>query len=378
MKKISLVDTFAVGTFHEIFNSAFLVSVMVSYDYIQYWGTKSSIENQKNVLSKHNISNISYCEVWNICTSGLIGLLCRYIIAAINCIRIIRRLDVDSKIILMNNNPFLTLLYPLINRDVNIICHGEMELLEGKDNGKLAKFMTFLLKRAYLNKSLNPNLHFFVLGDSVLRNLKEIVPLENYSHFASFDHPYIFKDINYDQIKTLKYPLKIGVVSITTPSKGKTYLKQLLLSKSENVDIFHIGKIVDTGNELRDLGLKIVKRNENNELKREEYESWIRKMDFILFLYPTDNYRLTASGAIFECMSLGIPTISLRNDYFDYLRSKIGDFGLFFNSYDELSDTLKVLPINDVLLCRYRESIIKGRELFSPYYVGQTLSQKLY
>lgn len=378
MKKIVLIDTFAVGTFHEIFNSAFLKSVLVSFNDIQYWGTKSSIENQRKILSEVDLSSVSYCKVWNTQVSGLVGLLCRYIFAAISCICILRKIDKHSRVVVLNNNPFLSLLYPFIKREINIVCHGEMELLEGRDNGRLAKFMSYLLRRALIKKTVSSNLRFIVLGDAALNNLKFILPPGNYKQFSSIDHPYLFKKVDIRYTKYLSYPLNVGIIGITTPTKGKSFLKQLLISKSSEIEIVHIGKIDDSNNELKNLGLKIVKRDENNELQREEYEAWIKKMDFVLFLYPTDSYRLTASGAIFECISLGIPTISLRNDYFDYLRAKVGDFGLFYDSYEELKSFFVTSSQDNICFSRFDESILKGRNIFSPEFVGQTLSDKLY
>ena len=113
-------------------------------------------------------------------------------------------------------------------------------------------------------------------------------------------------------------------------------LKELLKIKADSIDIYHIGKISDNDSQLKNAGLKIVKRDSNNELSRDKYEAWIKKMNFILFLYPTDNYKLTASGAVFESFSMGIPVIALHNDYFDYLSSKIGDFGLFFDNFEQM------------------------------------------
>lgn len=52
---------------------------------------------------------------------------------------------------------------------------------------------------------------------------------------------------------------------------------------------------------------------------RDELEARVKKLDFILYLYPTDSYQLMASGAILDALSLQKPIIALKNDYFDYI-----------------------------------------------------------
>ena len=85
----------------------------------------------------------------------------------------------------------------------------------------------------------------------------------------------------------------------------------------------------------------------------------------------TDNYKLTASGAVFESFSMGIPVIALHNDYFDYLSSKIGDFGLFFDNFEQMKSFFAAPYEFDTE--RMFLSIKKARKLFT----SENVSKKL-
>lgn len=86
-------------------------------------------------------------------------------------------------------------------------------------------------------------------------------------------------------------------------------------------------------------------------LSRAELAARIGRLDYALFLYPPEEYELTASGSILEAINYEKPILSLRNDYFGYLFEKFGAFGVLFNSVDEmiaaLSSEIPTLPLHD-------------------------------
>ena len=144
-----------------------------------------------------------------------------------------------------------------------------MELINGNDDGKLAKIMTWLLHLHFRKNNMHGNFHYIVLGDSILKNLSSKLESEYSSYFSSIDHPYIFNDL---QTKSAnKARLSVGIIGITTPTKGLSMLKELLKIKADSIDIYHIGKISDNDSQLKNAGLKIIKRDYNNELSRDKY-----------------------------------------------------------------------------------------------------------
>ncbi len=359
-----LIDTFAVYGFHEVFNSSILIEASKTYHEVIYYGTKSSITNlQKNVVS-YNIDNVKFRFLPQIHGGLFIQLFIRYIISAIFTLLLIAQKH-EGDLVILNNNPFLSVLYPIIRRKIVIFCHGEMELLEKNNIGKFAKLQAYMLRFSFINRTLRDNIRFVVLGDSILVYLKNIIPLGNYKRFCSMDHPYIFNNDDDVRVDRINDEIKIGIVGITTPSKGLMELNLLLDKKNPKIHFYHIGKISDVDGALRKKGLYVVKRDAANNLSRIEYNSWIRRMDYLLFLYPSDNYRLTASGAIFESFSNFKPMICLSNNYFDYIFGKAGDIGYLFNSVDEMICFLSNFCFDKRRYESQIDSLRRGRALFS-------------
>ena len=362
--KIVLIDSFATYGFHEIFNASILLEASRTYESVVYHGTKSAILNLKKILACYNINNVSFSNLPQIHGKSIFSLLIRYLIATFLCIYLLNR-NRRNKIIIMNNNPFLSVFYSLIRQKVTIFCHGELELLDTIEMGKFAKLQSCLLKKAFFKNKMKDNMTFVVLGDSILNNLGKILPKENFKRFVSMDHPYIFHESPSQVRNTNESLIKIGIVGITTLSKGLKELECLLNHPMPNICIYHIGKIADEGDLLKHKGLYIVKRDKNNNLPREEYVKWINKMDYLLYLYPPTNYRLTASGAIFESFSNLKPIISLSNDYFNYIVRKTGDIGYIFDTIDEIVHFLKDFCFNKDDYEKQINALKNGKALFS-------------
>lgn len=372
MNKLTVIDTFATGSFHEMFNASFLLSSSYVFDEIEYIGTKSSINNQKKILSEYNIDNVKYYYVNQLEKAGVLWLVIKYLWAAINCFFKIRR--ANGNIIVLNNNPFLTPFFCLIKKNVSIICHGELELLGETKQGLFARIQSALLKKAFKKRTLSEKLSFVVLGDIIIKNLNNVLPPENIKRFKSIDHPYIFNYSSIDSITPLSNDcINIGIACVTNPSKGQGLLLNLLDGLSNpNINIYHIGKIFDHKNILKSKGLIIVKRGTNNELSRDHYLEWVSKMDLLLYLYPTDNYKMTASGAIFEAFSNLKPIIGLHNDYFDYILQKVGTIGYLYNTVEDIVDCM-----NNLKKCEIMKptSILERRIIFSPEIVKNQIKQ---
>ena len=77
-----------------------------------------------------------------------------------------------------------------------------------------------------------------------------------------------------------------------------------------------------------------------DHVSREELEKRIEELDIILFLYPCNSYKLMASGAILDALSMQKPIIALKNDYFEYIFKKYSAFGYLFDSIDEIIEVL--------------------------------------
>lgn len=368
METIAIIDAFSTNTFHEMFNVSILIEAAKLYNKVEYFGTYTSIENQKKILYRYHydISNVVYHYVSEIHGSNILKLVTRYVVSAIKTLHLVKTCK-GQRIVILNNNPFFCLLWSRIKSKVVIYCHGEMELLRFDKLGKLAYIQSKLLKKTFITNSIPQNIRLVVLGEAILTNLRCILPKTNYTHFKSQEHPYLFTVKPCFDVPVInKQIIKIGIVGITTKAKGWHILKGLLELKLNNVRFYHIGKISDPKQILTNLGLYIVPRNKDNELSRIDYEKWVSKMDYLLYLYSDDNYRLTASGALFEALSNIKPIITLRNSYFQYILKIIGEIGYMCKDEKELSTFLKNFVYDPEKYTLYINNIISGRDYFNP------------
>ena len=77
-----------------------------------------------------------------------------------------------------------------------------------------------------------------------------------------------------------------------------------------------------------------------------EMRTRIDQLDFILFFYNSETYRLTASGTIFDAISRKKPIIALRNDYFEYIFNKFGSIGYLVDSIEEMATLIQHIHSN--------------------------------
>ncbi|MFC6788921.1 hypothetical protein ACFQE0_04325 [Methylobacterium komagatae] len=69
----------------------------------------------------------------------------------------------------------------------------------------------------------------------------------------------------------------------------------------------------------------------------------IRAADFLLQL-PTDPYTFQASGAIMDMIVTQTPGIGIASDFSKYLESRVGKFGYFFETDDEIVEFMSHFP----------------------------------
>ena len=101
-------------------------------------------------------------------------------------------------------------------------------------------------------------------------------------------------------------------------------------------------------------------------LKQEKYDEYIKDIDYAIFLYKENNYKLTASATLFDAFSHLKPIIGLRNPYLEYYFEKMGDIGYLCDSYEEIKKLI-IDIINQQPNERYmnqQKNILEGRNQF--------------
>ncbi|MBC5615095.1 MULTISPECIES: glycosyltransferase [Bacteroides] len=369
--QIVVIDSFSFDSFHEMFNAEMLCIYSHLFLKVKYYGQNRNIENILKI--RPILDNVSFDLLKSFSGRGRWTLLGRYIWAALVTVKVILLNRKEKYIALNNNNPFLLpLLYvimPFVKSNIFVCCHGELELLlPNKSIGILAGIQGKILELFFLKKKVDEKLSFIVLGDSIMLNLKQLLPNYNYNRFGAINHPYKFDDdeVKFTPLSTTE--IRIGIIGQTNVAKGYSSLLQLaqtLKNRENNIKVIHIGKLVGDVALIRSLGIEVVDRDSNGELPREEYKRWIASLHYTLFLYPVDSYKLIASGALFESIASGKPIIALCNDYFKYVFNLTGNIGYLHSSIGELCSFLENMQVDAKEYCLLKRKLIAAQSLFS-------------
>lgn len=347
MRKIILLDTFSINNFHEIFNFCFLSSLLKGHktENIEYYADPSVITHLKKHASKENIPLervfFEFIDInkgkksWHIFYRHLKG-----------CFFTLRKFfnHKDSRIVVSQLNPYLALLYPLWRKKTNkvfIVCHGELEWLISNPPIYKPEFLYKVCIKVFFKYKFRENLQLIVLGDSIKNNLLNYTNKANVNSIKSIKHPYKFEDANGVKNTQNSGILKIGLIGSASIQKGFGELCSLAVYFKDNIAKGELEFNVIGGNNFdpKDYPLINFRRSVNSSfLSYEDFQKTIQGLDFVLYLYPLNSYKLTASGAFFDAVNHMKPIIALRNDYFKSFEDNFGKIGFLGNSIDDIKN----------------------------------------
>ncbi len=105
------------------------------------------------------------------------------------------------------------------------------------------------------------------------------------------------------------------------------------------------------------------------------YAKEVRAVDYSLFLYDRQGYRLRPSAGLFDAFAFAKPVIALKTPFIEHYFRELGDIGFLCEDYDALKDRVLAIlqsgPGEQYL--RQREALLRGRERFSPERLGERL-----
>ncbi|MDR2098096.1 MAG: hypothetical protein LBP37_06215 [Spirochaetaceae bacterium] len=213
-----------------------------------------------------------------------------------------------------------------------------------------------------------------VFGESILREIAKIRPKLK---FKSLDLPRLpcYDDtapINIAASPPVKFSVLGGGI---TGDVSMIFLLEQKLGKMPECFELHFKGAADCEGRLAGLkipdGSKIKLRSKPEMLSPEELDDYINMMDFCVFLYPSNYYLFTASGALLEAFAHLKPVVALHNPYFDYVFNKMvgggGDVGYLCDTVDEMAYVIKEIVLTGDIE-RYnaqRKNIMNGMRLFS-------------
>jgi glycosyltransferase involved in cell wall biosynthesis len=220
-----------------------------------------------------------------------------------------------------------------------------------------------------------------VFGESIRREIASVNPK---LRFKSIDLPRV---PCYDRgvLKTPVFTLKkfAALSRGITEAAPDIFLLEQKLGVMPDFFELHFKGAVDCEGRLAGAevpaGSSVKLLTKRDTLSPEELDSYINMMDFCVFLYPSNYYRFTASGALLEALAHLKPVVALHNPYFDYVFDKMGDVGYLCDTVDEMAAVVKkiVLTGDTTRYNAQRQNIMNGMRLFSTEYLADNMREIL-
>lgn len=258
--------------------------------------------------------------------------------------------------------PFINWYCKKSKKKVIIMWHGELEFLY---NNQRLNFISDKTLHWIQNKSVKvaDSLFFCVAGKSIIKNLHLVVAKQFISHFISFEHTFISQNKNPAKISNGSKNIKIGTVGTINEYKGLSNILKIAskLKPYDNIHLYTLGRVFCDPQILKENNIYYIKDADKKFIPKEILNESIDKMDVLIFLYPTNKYKLTASGAIFDSIDREKLILSLHNDYFDELFKK-AFIGYQFDSIESMADFIINLKEEDLPKVDYK----KVKYQFSP------------
>jgi hypothetical protein len=377
MTKAYYVDTFSYDTNHEMYNASSLKMFSCIYDEMVYCAditAKINLEKMLNGMPQ----NVKYLKINVLEGNSSIGRFFKQMMAVFhNCKFIIKANKCDTVII--NYNTMIAI-YPInwitkiFKKKVLVVCHGEMLDLtvERKTSWIFSQAKNFFKSP---KTKVAKGLYFSVLGDTILNNLKPYLCSQVFNKMIPFEHSAIFDSYKLSQPK-VNGKLKVGAIGIFRESKGLTPFLELAKSLkpfADKIEISAVGRIRGNKESFTDAGVKFYDEFCDRFLSREEMYQLISQLDLVLFLFPKEAYKVTASGSLFDAIDCERPILALENDYFTHIYNTCGSFGKLVDSYSDFRDELIELTRGDI----YDIDFKSIKKYLTPESVAVELQKKL-
>lgn len=343
INRIRYINSFAALTQHRVFNRATLSMFADLWrGNVSVYSVPSSLPHLLDAVNTDGVRSWHRLPVWSV--NSPLGLGVRYIQSALCNIWQLVCARRDELVVFNFNNVFsvhaVDFLCRIFRRRVLVFCHNELEYLSNSGKHKsLQKKILAGLTRSYFSRTrrVAPGLHFAVLGDSILNNLKPLVSADLAARLCAIDHPVTPSAAPPRKPVSASSAVSIGTVGIVNYYKGASELVEIATATGMNPDIHFriIGSVQGDIEPFRRAGIALPP-TPSVPMDEEEFCNAVSEIDFILLTYPKDTYRLMASGAVLEALRYRKPVIAYRTDYFDYLFNKFGPFGYLADSRTEM------------------------------------------
>ena len=377
MWKITYIATYATGVLHQMFDTCFLHVCALVSSRVDCYKHKSTIGFIKEKGNQYGyINDIFFHPIHIISEKGRFSVLFKGIIGAFQNLLLYSKCSSERIVVFNYNNVFalrlLNFACKIKKTKLIVVCHGEMDLLQDDRGGLLAKLNRKILKSFFYHSSIAHNFHFIVLGDSIYKNLKSCIPANSYKHFFSINHPYYIESKPYEHRTKSIRELNLGLIGTLSVEKGlESFMNfvELLDEKQIKCNYSIVGRLnthdYDDFMNMHNIDIAW------NYLSREEMEERVSRLDCVLYFYPSNSYKLIASGAIFDPISMRIPVVAIKNDFFEYVFREIKYPAYLCNDINEMASI-----IESQVFLQYPDSNIDW-SAFSPEKVANCFNEIL-
>lgn len=374
-----IVDLASISIQHEQFNIAFIGLLLDSKlkHKIKFYGEESHVA----VLNKA-FPSLSTVHLPVYQKRGSYNEFIRSFIQVGNFFKISRKIAKNDDLVILLIHPFAHFLIKILNpfffkgNSITIVLHGELEALKFNKHF-LNKIWGFFLKVA-LNWQTN-NFKYIVLGKSIYTNLKELIPNIANQEVLILNHPYPFKYISSDRKVDIS-PLTFCSVGGATIHKNSNLYFELAYQNKDlvmrNKVKFRIGGRVYHDME-KYTNRYVEYKGLNLFYSREEIDEVLQSSHFAIFYYSNYNYSLCSSGAFWDAINSEIPILYVKNDFFDYYASLVGNIGVSFENANLLNSYVYEIIINGIDPLIYAEFIHNVRKIKYDIMNNRLLGEKL-
>lgn len=310
--------------FHSQFNAAYLSKLkgeIVFFSNKKHWNYVSEKVNKKinweeeTIRTKSTLSNL----IW--------------------VFKNRKKLKKDGEIIFLSSDIFIyyrcLFLRLLGYKYIKYVTHADLQNISKKKNIK--DYFLFYRRHFFLMKLMDlVNIEVVLLSSSIKSNLSKYIKLNN---IETIEHPYLY-DKEYKENKYSQNRIKIGFIGLPTEEKGFFWLYKQLSSgnRPDNIEFYLIGdmKAVEY---TKDQFLLCF--NKNSIINDIDIKNELSKVDYVIFPFPDDNYKLRASGTVFDAINARKPILTTNNSFITEVISSEKTMGIVFDQTIGLEDLYK-------------------------------------
>lgn len=376
MKKAVIIDVYSRGNYHEVINLTYLMMITALYDKVTYIAAKSSCAVMSDFLQsfgfdKDKITFVGKTfaeeEVKKV-SANKFGERLKY-----SWLKYYYYMKQPSDVdVFYNNNLFLAI--SLISwfsfgkrNKVFSLCHNEMEVIDPRAASRFSKKVSsWYFGLIFRHTVLPEKFTFILLSDNMKEHFKKFISPRNADRIQSIEHPYLRLPnplIGKLEVPSSGHNIKIGLPSSLKADHGIDFFRQILQETQNSAVTFYAISLVAERivfPNFVDLGKK------DQLLDYNVYSAYINCMDYLLFPYDIESYKLTASGAFLEAIWNNIPIIALHNNYFDSFFKMYGPMGFLFDNKEALVSFIKNGRVNRDETVSFRNNMKKAKDALHP------------